>query len=166
VEPFVLVVMEHGSEWPAHVNGGIAGCIALRQESNEDLGGLLRRTYDRVHAIERLGGTVKWAVLSCNTDPSRGALEGRVPLARALLATVLRAGDGRLELLARSSASERTRQSLVGLAGALTLGLVGSSASVSACFPDAPAIDPATAHARKRGAALTAGEPPRSPQTW
>jgi hypothetical protein len=134
VEPFILVVMEHASAWPAHVNGGVAECVALVQEANEAPGDLLRRTYERIRAIEHVGGSIEHAVLCCSDDPRRAALEGRVPLARALLATILRAGEGRLELLARSSAADRTRQSLLGLAGALTGALAGSSAMVTARF--------------------------------
>jgi hypothetical protein len=134
METFVLVVMEHASEWPAHVSGGTAGCVVLQQESGESHGALLRRTYDRVRAIERVGGAVEVAVMSCNDDASVSALEGRVPLARALLATVLREGKGRLDLVARSDAPNRTRLSLVALAGTLTEALVGTSASVSARF--------------------------------
>lgn len=134
MEPFVLVVMEHASAWPAHVNGGAAECVALVQETDEDADDLLRRTYERIRAIERVGGSVEHAVLCCTDDPRRAALEGRVPLARALLTTVLRTREGRLELVTRSSAAARTRQSLLGLAGALTQALAGSSATVTARF--------------------------------
>lgn len=134
VETFVLVVMEHASEWPAHVTGGVAGCIALVQEPNELRSELLRRTYERVRTIERAGGVVEVAVLTCSDDPSVRTLEGRVPLARTLLSTVLHAQEGRLDLVARASAPDRTKQSLVALAGTLTEALVGKSASVSARF--------------------------------
>lgn len=66
-------------------------------------------------------------------------LEDRAPLARALLAEVLRGGDdGRLELLARSAAPNRVKLSLVGLAGTLTEALAGTSVSVSARFVESP----------------------------
>ncbi len=74
------------------------------------------------------------AVLSCSDDGSLRAVEGRVPLARALLASVLRDDGGRLDLVARASAPMRTKQSLFALAGALTESLAGTSASVSARF--------------------------------
>lgn len=159
MEAFVLVVMEHASEWPAPVNGGAAGCVVLRQEPNETDGALLRRTYERVRAIERLGGSIEVAVLSCNDDPSVGALEGRVPLARALLATVLRRSSGRLELMARSSAPDRTRQSLMALAGTLTEALAGTSASVSARFAGASTVGSLP---RPRRRSLQAGDGRRS----
>ena len=101
-----MVVMEHGAEWPAHVNGGAAGCVALRKEPSESHGELLWRTYERIPAIERIGGGVELAVLSCKDDASVGALERRGPLARALLATVLRRVR-HLELVERTSAADR-----------------------------------------------------------
>jgi hypothetical protein len=135
MDPIVLVVMEHGSEWPARANGDTAaGCVALRQEPCEGQLELLRRIYERVRSVERGGGAVELAILSCNDDASRGALAGRIPLARALLATVLREGRGRLELVARSSTPHRARQSLEALAETLAEALVGDSASVCARF--------------------------------
>lgn len=142
METFVLVIMEHASAWPAHVTGGVAGCVVLVQDPNEAQCELLRRTYERVGAIERGGGIVKLAVLACNDDPSVRALEARVPLARTLLATVLHGKQGRLDLVARPSAPDRTKLSLVALAGTLTEGLEGTSASVSAWFGAAASDDP------------------------
>jgi hypothetical protein len=149
METLVLIVMEHASEWPSHINGGVAGCVAMRQEPDESHGDLLRRTYQRMRSIERAGGSVEVAVLSCSDDPSRGALEGRVPLARALLGTVLRGGRGRLDLTGRSSAPDRTRRSLIALAGTLTEALVGTSASVSARFSGASAVEPLSRRRRR-----------------
>lgn len=134
MDSFVLVVMEHTSDWPAGVRSGTAGCVALRQDPNESTPDLLRRAHLRIRAIELVGGTVHQAVLSCSDDGSRRATEGRMPLARALLASVLRDGDGRLDLVARAGAPALTKQSIVALAGALTESLAGTSASVSARF--------------------------------
>ena len=133
MEPITLVVMEFGSDWPKQLQPS-SGCVVLSQERNEPHSELLRRTYVRIRAIEQAGGIVTLAVLSCNNDVARRALEARVPLARALLATVLRANEGRLVLLGRSSAPDRTRHSLMALAGTLTEALTGTSASVSAQF--------------------------------
>jgi hypothetical protein len=69
-ESVVFVVMEHASEWPSHIKGGAAGCVAIRQQPNEDHVDLLLRAHERVRAIERIGGCVERAVLSCNDDPS------------------------------------------------------------------------------------------------
>jgi hypothetical protein len=134
MDSFVLVVMEHTSDWPSGVRSGTAGCVALRQDAGESLPNLLRRTYSHIRAIELVGGTVQQAVLSCGDDQSPRAVEERLPLARALLASVLRDDHGRLDLLARAGASARTKQSLVALAGALTESLSGTSASISARF--------------------------------
>jgi len=149
MDTFVLVVMEHASAWPAHIPGPEAGCVALQQGSREGHGELLRRTYERARALEQAGAAIEVAVLSCSDDPSIGALERRVPLARALLATVLRRGDGRLDLVARWGAPDRAKQSLVALAGMLIEALVGTSASVSARFTG-PASRGAAAGSRRR----------------
>jgi hypothetical protein len=133
-----LVVLECGSDWPSGVREDHADCIALAQAPNEPPSALLRRTYDRLRAIEQENAAVYVAILSCNNDASRKALEGRVPLSRALLTTVLRVGDGRLLLAGRASASDRTRRSLVALAGTLTEALMGTSSSVSAVFGAPP----------------------------
>ncbi|MCL2451147.1 MAG: hypothetical protein FWD17_19555 [Polyangiaceae bacterium] len=78
------------------------------------------------------------AILSCDDDePSIDALEERIPVARALLRSVLRHGEGRLHLVARSSASDRTKCTLFALAGLLTESLIGTRASVSVRFVDA-----------------------------
>jgi hypothetical protein len=155
VEPFVLVVMEHASAWPAHVKGGTGACFVLKQEVHEDAGDLLQRAYERIGAIERVGGSIGLAVLCCGDQTGRTALEDRVPIARALLATVLRTGGGRLELVARSSAPARSRQSVLALAGTLTERLVGSSVSVAARFlgPAASDLDNGRSAEQRRSAA-------------
>lgn len=134
--PAALVVLERGSNWPAHVHRSTAGCVALVQEANEAHRELLRRTCNRVQAIERTGQSVGLAVLSCNDDTTGGGLEERVPLAWALLRAVLPADKGRLLLLGPRTASATLRVALLGLAGTLTEALAGSSASVSVLLDD------------------------------
>jgi len=136
MNPSAFVVMERGSTWPAHLHQSAVGCVALSQGPNEHHGELLRRTRDRVRAVDQTGREIELAVLSCNDDATDSALEERVPLARALLATVLRADRGRLLLLARPSAPPSLRHSLLGLVGTLTEVLAGTSASVSVLFDD------------------------------
>ncbi len=131
MDPLTLVVMEWGSAWPRQIQSSLHRYVALDQERGEPYGALLRRTYDDIRKIERQGGVVTLAALSCN-DGTRHALEGRVPLARTLLAALH--GTGRLLLVASSSAPDRTRHSLTALAQALTEGLAGTSASVSTLF--------------------------------
>jgi hypothetical protein len=138
MEPFVLVIMERGSEWPAEIRAGAESCIVLTQQAGETHEGLLRRTYDRIRAVERLGGRVERALLACNGETRREALEGRVPIARALVSTVRGStSGGNLVLAGRADASARVRQSLVALAGAATGTLAGSAASVSVLFEPA-----------------------------
>lgn len=141
MEPSVLVVMERASTWPSSLPHWCKNCVALQQEPSEAYRDLLRRTHDGVRTIERAGGHIELAVLSCNDDASAAALEGRIPVARTLLATVLHAASGKLLLLGRASAPDRLRHSLVALAGTLTEALAGSSASVSALFSgSSPAV--------------------------
>lgn len=139
VEPYTLVVMEHGSEWPAHIKRTTERCLPLWQEPNEGHLDLLRRTYGRLQSIERNHGTLGVAVLSCRDDASRATLDVRIPLARALLAAVRGSGSGRLDVVARASAPARAKQSLLALAGVLAEALIGSSASLSIKFGDAVA---------------------------
>jgi hypothetical protein len=134
VSTFVLVVMEQGSQWPAHLDAATDNCVVLQQDPRETHAALLRRTQDHLRRLERVGDSIEMAVLSCNDDARPGAFEDRALLARALLAAVLQSGNGRLELLARSNAPDRAKLSLVGLAGTLTEALAGTTASVSARF--------------------------------
>lgn len=155
METFVLVVMEHASEWPAHVTGRAEGCVALVQEPDEPAGDLLRRTYERVRKIESAGGVVELAVLACNDDPSVRARERRVPLARTLLATVRHVQRGRLDLVARASAPDRTKQSLEALAATLGESLAGKWASVSTRFGEQVGA-PLPARPRRRSGRIVA----------
>jgi hypothetical protein len=132
-ERVVLVVMEYGSGWPTHLTGGLAGCVALRQEPHEGHVELLQRIHGRVRAVERFGGCVECAVLSCSDDVSDRTLGSRLPLARALLA-VVRPSAGRLELAARWSGPHRAKQAVVALAGALSEAPAGTFGSVSVRF--------------------------------
>jgi hypothetical protein len=101
--------MEPGSQWPAHLDAAAENCVVLQQDIHETHAALLRRTQDCLQRIERAGDLVGTAVLSCSDDARPGVLEDRTPLSRALLAAVLRSGNGRLELLARSTAPDRAK---------------------------------------------------------
>lgn len=76
----------------------------------------------------------------------------------ALLAAVLRGGNGRLEPLARSAAPDRVNLSPVDLAGTLTERLAGTSASVSARF--AGSSRSGRRHAGSRRPTTTIDRPP------
>ncbi len=148
-EPFTLVVMEDGSEWPASVPGKATERVTLKQDRHEVHGCLLLRAMDRVRKIEASGGVVEQVVLCCSGDASDPAVQGRATVARALLERVLRGADaGRLELVALQGASATVKQSLVALAGSLSQALAGTHASVGARFPES---DPACAASRARG---------------
>lgn len=134
MKPSALVVMERGSNWPSRLHRNTAGCVALTQARSELHSELLRRTCDRVRAIERTGQPVALAVLSCNDDATDATLEERGPLARALLGAVLHAEKGRLLLVGRLTASSSLRDALLGLAGTLCEAIAGTSVSVSVLF--------------------------------
>lgn len=126
--------MERGSNWPARLHRSATGCVALTQTQSELRSELLRRTCDRVRAIERTGEPIGLAVLSCNDDATDGTIEERRPLAMALLGAVLHADNGRLLLLGRLTASAYLQDALLRLAGTLREALAGTSASVSVLF--------------------------------
>jgi hypothetical protein len=132
VESFTFIVMEHGSEWPAQVARDASDCVVLRQEACEPPDMLLRRTHQRLATIARHGGSVRVAVLTCSGESSRGAFEGRVPLARALATAVTSGRESRLLIVGHSQSRERVGQSLLGLVEVV----VGScSTTVTAVFP-------------------------------
>ena len=158
VSTFVLVVLEQGSPWPAHLDAAADNFVILQQAPQERRAALLRPSQDSIRRIERAGDSVGTAVLSCNDDASPGVLEDRAPLARALLAAILRGGNGRLELLARFAAPNRVKLSLVGLAGTLTEPLAGTSVAVSARFVESSRGG--RRNARSRRAATTIERPP------
>ena len=128
-----LVVMERGGDWPARVHRGL-DLVALQQENDERQDLFLRRTFDRVTAIEENGGRIYRAALSCNDDLSRATLENRALIARVLLAAVLRVDRGRLFLVGSAASASSLRHALLVLADTLTSALIGTSACVSARF--------------------------------
>ena len=126
-----LVVMERESHWPAAFHGDL-DLVARCQEDDEREEFLLRRTVSRVHAIERTGGRIRRAVLSCNDDMTSTTLESRALIARALLSSIVRVDGGNLLLLTRKSSP--LRLAILALADSLATALIGTSACVLTRF--------------------------------
>src|SRR5262249_30608249 len=127
-----VVVVESGGMSPSLARSGDA--VTLRAEPHAAPGDLLRRTLGTVGTLERTGQSVALAILGCNDDVSALGLERRGGMARALMAAVLHTDGGRLVLVARRDAPPKVRQGLLALAGTLTEGLAGTTASVSVVF--------------------------------
>lgn len=121
----VVVVMERGSEWPAHIED-LTNVVGLSPDGDD----LLLRTEERLRALERRGQAVRVAVLACNAATEPAALVHRATLAHALVGTVGHAVHGRVILSAKEGASATVRRDLFSLAGRLTETLRGTSASV------------------------------------
>jgi len=131
-----LVVMERGSHWPARCHRGLE-LVAIQQDEDECEDALLRRTCERIQGIEARGGTILRAVLSCNDDMVSRTLDGRILIARALFASVLRGKRGRLHLVAQKSAA--LRFAVLAIAETLAAEIVGTPARISARFVGARA---------------------------
>jgi len=121
-----MIVMESGSDWPGQV-GDSTNVVAF-SHGDEDL---LRRTQERLGALERRREGVRVAVLACNGATGEEAA-GRRPLAKTLLGAVTI--RGRLILSANGRASYQLRQELLTLAEELR----GRTAVVSLLFTEAP----------------------------
>jgi hypothetical protein len=133
VSETALAVLERGGRLPTHLHEGL-DVVTVRQRHGEPEELLYRRTLERIRAIEETGGTVRRAILSCNEDASSGALEHRALIARALLASVLRAQQGKLLLVAGDRPQSPMRRAIFALADTLTAALSGTSACVTAVF--------------------------------
>jgi hypothetical protein len=127
-----LIVLEPGSEWPRHI-GHHSNLIAFSHRGEK----LLQRTKDELETLRRGQQNVRVAVLACNGETG-GEVDGcRAQIARTLLAAVTRTTFGRLVLSAGGRASLGVRHELLGLAGALTEQLRGTTATVSLRFIEA-----------------------------
>ncbi len=126
-----MVVLEPGSEWPAHIDG-LTSVVGLGPVGDD----LLQRTREELAALHRRNQGVRVAVLACNAATSGEAVGHRAALARALLGAVAQTIHGRLVLSAKDRAPPPLRRALLALAGELTDELVGTTASVSLWFTE------------------------------
>jgi hypothetical protein len=124
-----LIVMEPGSEWPGHV-GDCENTIAVRG----DEGGSPETVSLRLDSLRQTGQRVRYAVLACNESSSPASRARRWAMAQALLTAVMAAGFGRLVLTARDRISVAARCELLALAGDLSQGTRGGTATVSVRF--------------------------------
>jgi hypothetical protein len=125
-----LVVMEHGSLWPADINQWSVDVVAFGPPHGAPHE-RMRRACERA-ASE--GRTPEFAVLACNAEADDEAIGRRVTLARSLVAAVLPGTSGRVILSAACNAASSLRSQLIALAGTLMESLRGGSASVSVHF--------------------------------
>lgn len=147
-----LTVLEHGSVWPASKSFSDEH-VVLTQAPRETAESLLRRIYDRMRVVERAGGTIDTAILSCNDELEGSVLENRLSLAKALLARARRAPEGRLVVVGHPASSVRGRTALYALAESLVESLPGSTASVSIAFGDVTPIDGEPIHRARKSCA-------------
>ncbi len=145
-----VVVMELGSEWPAHIADytdvvGLAG-------GGEDL---LRRTREKLDLIQNRKGGLRVAVLACNGVPGGGAVSPRAQLARTLLHAVAPSIHGRLIVSACDDASHELRRELLSLVEELSDELRGTTAMVELWFTE-PARGRASGAREKRPSYMTA----------
>jgi len=126
-----IVVMELGSEWPAHIDE-LTNVVGL-SPCGEDL---LQRTQEKLSVMGRKGQGVRVAVLACNAATDADAVVRRATLAGVLLGAVSHAARGRLILSAKDGASNVLRRELLSLAGQLTGALRGTTASVHLWFTE------------------------------
>ncbi len=134
-EPFTVVVMEHGSDWPAALEGGAAACVALKQEPHEPSICLLHRAIRRIRKMEGGGAGIERVVVCCCDDASASAVQARLVLARGLLHPLLAdAEEGGFELVASNRSSGKMKQSLVALAGVLSQEVAGTRTSIGVRF--------------------------------
>ncbi len=124
-----MVVMEPGGEWPGSIDDE-TNVVALGQSGDD----LLRRTEEKIGALQRGKHGVRVAVLACNAAADDAAFDRRSQLARMLLGAVAGTACGLLVLSARGHASDQLRRELLLLAGELTGELHGKTASISLRF--------------------------------
>ena len=122
-----LVVMEPGAAWPGQI-GDSTDLVAF--SPCEDL---LQRTERKLSALHRDKQNVRVAVLACNSTGG-ATTQRRAQLARLLLGAVTSTACGRLILSASGRASPQLRRDLLALAGQLTDGLRGTTATISVQF--------------------------------
>ena len=123
-----LVVMEPGSAWPGYV-GTPDDVVAVGYHE-----GLLEKTGQGLEVLRCRGRRVRVAVLACNEATDAASVRRRAAVAHALLVAVTAVGFGRLVLSSAEGAPMRLRRELLSLAGALSFGLPGTSATVSVRF--------------------------------
>jgi hypothetical protein len=128
-----MIVMEPGSEWPGQI-GDTTNLVAFGHGFDD----LLRKTRDKLGALQRSKQVIRVAVLACNAATGHAAAVGRAQLARALLGAVASTNSGRFVLSASRRTSQPLLQELLALAGALAEELRGTSATVSLRFAEAP----------------------------
>jgi hypothetical protein len=126
-----MIVMERGSDWPGPI-GDVTNLVAFSQGCDE----LLRKTQEKLEALQRSKQQVRVAILACNSATDDAAARRRAELARILLVAVASATCGRLILCTGGPASRRQVEALLALAEALAEEFRGTTATVSLRFTE------------------------------
>lgn len=132
-----IIVMEYGSRWPVAVvqeQPDAASVTAIVQQPDELAATLKQRAIRRVAAIGSRGAALQSGILSCNENADEETWASRALIARAMLASIISAGQGQLILSAHRGISYQARSGLVALAEALRSVLGGTQVSVAVSF--------------------------------
>jgi hypothetical protein len=134
----VIVVTEHGSEWPGWLlecSPCGSGSRVIVQEEGESLAELAERVRDRCKTPSnpRPGR----AVIACSERSDESAFAARRSIARALLGVLGHAADARLLMTASERSSGLSRRALSDFAAAQAAELGESGPLVSVRFGNA-----------------------------
>ena len=129
-----FIVMELGSAWPAHHDGGCEGESAnvhvIAQQEDEEASSLMVRVVGRISRLDESDPTsARSAVLSCSDRTDRATLASRAMMARAILCSITRAGRGKLVLAGEDCPA--TNHALLALADELKDRIRSSTVSIA-----------------------------------
>jgi len=134
----VIVVTEHGSEWPGWLTECSpcgSGSRVIVQEEGESLADLAQRVCDRCNAPSN--PRPARAVIACSERSDESAFAARRSIARALLSVLGHASGARLLLTASERSSGLSRRALSDFAAVLAAELDESGPLVSVRFGSA-----------------------------
>lgn len=148
VEPetkVALVLMEAGTPWPkyvADIRGRASSAVVEAQQPSEALTEFSSRVVIRLQRLAQKRVSIPVAVLVVNERSDFEATTVRYRTARAVLAEMLRAGEGELVIVAEEHVPEELRHELVAFAGSLCDGLGGSRIGVRVRFATKSGVHP------------------------
>ncbi len=134
----VLVIMEHGSDFPTWVEecrSRTPDAIVIAQQGDEAPAELALRVVRRLQALEARGRTVSTSVLAAGDASDDEVFESRCRVARALLTHMsLQDSSGGLVFAGREVGDDEARHELMALAGTLMEQLTGTQLSIGLRF--------------------------------
>lgn len=125
-----LVVMESGGDWPSFIVRHDVDVVACRDAGGEEAAA----THAVRERVARLGSPPSFAVLACNAHEDDEAMDRRVAMTQALLASLRESDHGQLIIHIPGRATPAMRRQLIGLTGALTDSMEGNPTRVSLRF--------------------------------